>query len=72
MENEEKPRTFEYDVYMTFGQSKSVAGKPKSATAEEQFSKQRSLADKWRRLRYVLQSDGFYAMLDEYAKMKEK
>lgn len=69
---EEKPRRFEYDVYMNGGHSRWVSGKPQEQIVKAELSRQNKLAGKWRRLRYVWQSEGFYAMFDELAKMKEE
>ena len=72
MPEKEKPREYEYDVYMNGGQSRSISGISTNKAVKKELFKQKGLISKWRRLRYVWQSEGFYAMLDALAGMKEE
>lgn len=72
MPEKEKPRDYEYDVYMNGGQSRSISGISTNKAVKKELFKQKGLISKWRRLRYVWQSEGFYAMLDALAGMKEE
>ena len=72
MPEKEKPRDYEYDVYMNGGQSRSISGISTNKVIKEELHKQKGLIPRYRRLRYAWQSEGFYAMLDELVRMREE
>ncbi len=72
MEEKEDRRTLDYDVSISLRKGSVFSYRPKEKAREAEASQQSSLAGKWRKLRYAWQSEGFYAMFDELAKMKEE
>ena len=72
MDRNNDKRALDYDVNIDLRKGSVFSYKMKEKSREAELSQRSTLAGKWRRLRYVWQSEGFYAMFDELAKMKEE